>query len=73
MRLVPVSCQILPSRIHTLDQRHPSCPIPTFDFLLAIDRVSHIPKRLVVHKSMNAIPLREPLNLAALVLCHPSQ
>jgi len=57
--LFPFVAEIQPSWIHFLDKGNLPGPAPTFQFLLARDRVVHIAKVLDPNKPVQMVALRE--------------
>jgi hypothetical protein len=50
-----------------LDQCYLLCPRPGFDLLLSGNRIAYVPERFVIHQPVDAVTLRESLDLAAFV------
>src|SRR5215475_7533331 len=61
-------CQVLPTRIHFLNQRNFLLPTPTLNLLLPCNRVSHILESFKVHQPVDSILLCKPGDLAQLML-----
>src|SRR5882762_10366886 len=59
MSFVPSVTQVVPRRIHRNNQLHLLNPQPAFDPLLAVNRVAHIVKALVINESINLVALAE--------------
>src|SRR5450759_5459033 len=78
MSFVPPVTQIDPRRIHRNNQLNFPDPKPAFDPLLAVNRVAHIIKTLVVNETINLVTLAECRsapklvfpNAAVQVICH---
>src|SRR5580692_11650845 len=67
-----ILAQILPFRIHTLDQFNLFFPPPSLELLLPCNSVLHLPKRLKVNKLRRLIPRTEPNSCLGLMLKHTS-
>src|SRR6202795_5028993 len=67
MPFVPSLTQIVPSRIHRNNQLHLLNPEPSIEPLLAVNRVAHIVKTLVVNESINLVALAEFRSVPKLV------
>ena len=70
-RLAPTFSQVIPQRVHGLDQRHFLFPPPLFDFRLAGDGVVHVAELLVIDKAGDVIPAGKSVSLAGFVLENP--
>src|SRR5581483_6331292 len=64
---IPTLRQVLPCRIHPLNQCDLLRARPLFDLLLAINRVLDVPKDLVIDQPIDVIALRKPLGFATFV------
>src|SRR5882762_6714568 len=71
MSFVPSVTQVVPRRIHRNNQLHLLNPQPAFDPLLAVNRVAHIVKALVINESINLVALAEFRTVPKLVFPNP--
>ena len=72
MPVVPPVTQIAPSRIYRDNQLNLLDPEPAFDPLLAVNRVAHVVKTLVINESINLVPLAEFRSVSKLVFLNAS-
>ena len=54
--------QILPFRVHAVNETNLPGVRPVFDSLFPLDRSSNVIVVLVIHKHLQAVPFREPVN-----------
>ena len=69
-RFAPIGCEVLPSRIHALNQGDALGSIQSFDLLLAMNGVVDVFVFFVVDEPVDFLFLCESLYLAFLVLKH---